>query len=260
MLTPGQIAHFETFGFLVLRQLFTPDEMSIMRREAGEIFAEDRGSTPGAEAETQEVVIFLERKPYLSQLVNDDRVYNIGVDLLGPDFILQSTSGARRVGDTRWHADRTLDNPLRGANISFYTEPLTRETGCLRVIPGSHRAGSPDLLAPLRSSDRDPDFRPFGVAPSEIPCYSYESEPGDVIVFKAQLLHASFGSHVGRHMHLVSFLGNPKTEEEIAAIRALYEIARWALHPAESYVNSDRPRIRGMVSRLVELGCTPIEV
>ena len=35
MLSPEQIAHFETFGFLVLRQLFTQDEMSVMRREAG---------------------------------------------------------------------------------------------------------------------------------------------------------------------------------------------------------------------------------
>ena len=27
--------------------------------------------------------------------------------------------------------------------ISFYPEPLTRDTGCLRVVPGSHLAGSP---------------------------------------------------------------------------------------------------------------------
>ena len=107
----------------------------------------------------------MERKPYLSQLVDYDRVYNIGADLLGPDFILQATSGAKRVGDTRWHADLTLDNPLKSANISFYAERLTRETGCLRVIPGSHRASSPDLLAPLRSSDRDAEFGPFGVPP-----------------------------------------------------------------------------------------------
>ena len=225
-----------------------------MRHEAREVFEEDRGGTPVAEAETQDMVTFMERKPYLSGLVDDDRVYNIGVDLLGLDFILHATSGARRVGDTPWHADQTPDSPLRSANISFYTDPLTRATGCLRIIPGSHRAGSPDLLAPLRSISTDPDFRPFGMLPSELPCYSYETEPGDVIVFKAKLLHASFGSHVARHMHLISFMGNPKTEEELAAIRALYEISRWGLHPAESYVNSGSPRIRRMVSKLVELG------
>ena len=45
MLTLGQIVHYETFGFLVLRNLFTPGEMSIMKSEAGDIFEENRGST-----------------------------------------------------------------------------------------------------------------------------------------------------------------------------------------------------------------------
>ena len=254
MLTPGQIAHFETFGFLVLRQLFTPDEVAIMSREAGEIFEEDRRDHPLAGTDTQDIVTFLERKSYLSRLVDDDRVYNIGADLLGPDFILHATSGAQRVGDTPWHADMPLENPLRSANVSFYTEPLTREAGCLRVIPGSHLSSSPDLLAPLRSSNPEPDFQPFGMSPSRLPCHAYQSDPGDVIVFTAKLLHASFGSQVARHMHLVSFMGNPETEAELAAIRALYEISRWGLHPAQSYVDSDRPRVRRMVAKLVELG------
>ena len=95
---------------------------------------------------------------------------------------------------------------------------------------------------------------PFGVHPSEIPCHYYESVPGDIIVFSAKLLHASFNSMVPRHMHLISFWGNPNTDEEIADIRALYDVSRWGLHPAESYVNSDSPRIRRMVSKLIELG------
>ena len=224
-----------------------------MKREAEEVFEDDRGGQPFV-GKTQDLVLFLERKPYLSTLPDGDRVYEIGVDLLGPDFILQSTSGAFRAGDTPWHADMVLGSPMRSANISFYTEPLTRENGCLRIVPGSHLAGPPDMLAPLRAKSGEPDFRPFGMPPSEIPCYHYESDPGDVIVFTAKVLHASFGSETGRGMHLVSFLANPKTEEEIAAIHAQYEISRWGLHPAESYVHSERPRIRRMVSGLVEWG------
>ena len=55
-------------------------------------------------------------------------------------------------------------------------------------------------------------------------------------------------------MPVIAFLGNPKTEEETAAFHALYEKARYSLHPAESYVHSDKARIRRMVSRLVEWG------
>ena len=32
-LTPQQLAHFDTFGFIVLRQLFAPDEMKEIIRE-----------------------------------------------------------------------------------------------------------------------------------------------------------------------------------------------------------------------------------
>ena len=46
MLTSGQIAHFETFGFLVLRQHFTPEEAATIKREAVEIFDEVRGGKP----------------------------------------------------------------------------------------------------------------------------------------------------------------------------------------------------------------------
>ena len=136
---------------------------------------------------------------------------------------------------------------------------MTREIGCLRVVTGSHRRGTPDLLAPLRDGNRDPEFRSFGMAPSEIPSYPFESQPGDVIVFTEHLLHASFGGHDGRHQHAVSFMPNPKTGAEVAGMRRLYEVYKYGLRPAESYVNSDRPRIRRMVSRLVEWGFKPID-
>jgi len=43
MLSPEQIAHFETFGFLVLRLLFSHEEIAIMKRESVEIFDEEAG-------------------------------------------------------------------------------------------------------------------------------------------------------------------------------------------------------------------------
>lgn len=44
MLTAGQIAHFETFGFLVLRQLFGTEESATIKREAEDIFDEARAA------------------------------------------------------------------------------------------------------------------------------------------------------------------------------------------------------------------------
>ena len=127
------------------------------------------------------------------------------------------------------------------------------------MIPGSHKAASPDLLAPLRTDSEHPEFRPFGVLPSEIPCYIFESQPGDVMVFTESVLHAAFGGKSGRHQHAISFFANPRTQDEVDLIRRMYERATYSYRPSASYIDSDRPRIRRMVSKLVEWGFEPSE-
>ena len=92
MLTAQQIAHYNTFGFLVLKQLFNADEAAIIEREAEEIFAESQ--PPDVPDMHRGVQPFLERKPFLSTLPDDDRIYNIiGVGLVGPDFVLEGHRG-----------------------------------------------------------------------------------------------------------------------------------------------------------------------
>ena len=255
MLTLGQIAHFHTFGFLVLRQLFSAEEMRIIKMESDTIFDEVRGGKPFTAEARQCVIPFFERRPFMSKLADDDRIYNIGVDLLGPDFVLDCTEGNLHVGDTIWHCQQPGEFPLSNIKIALYPEPVSIDSGCLRVIPGSHIPGSPDLLEPLRSSYKHPDLKIFGVIPSQIPSYAFESQPGDVIVFTEAILHAAFSGKSGRQQHAISFFANPKTEEEVSFIRRQYIRTKGGSYrPSLSNINSDRPRIRRMVSRLVELG------
>ena len=251
MLTPGQIGHFETFGFVILRQVFNAEEVSIIKRESDEIFADDRNGELSRN-ETQGVQPFFELKPFLSTLVEDDRIYEIGVDLLGPDFILGQTEGRSRSGDTPWHGGEVYE--LGTVKINFYLDKLTKDTGALRFVPGSHKYSDPDRYDLLRPRNDQPDFRPFGMKPSEIPCYAAETLPGDLVIFTESVLHSSFGGNPGRQQHAINFMENPKTGEQVAYIKSLYKRWKYGLRPAESYVNSDRPRIRRMVSRFVELG------
>ena len=254
MLTAGQKAHFETFGFLVLKQLLTQEEVAVMKREAESIFEEFRAKNALEGHQWEAVQPFMERSAFLSMIPDDDRIYNIGVDLLGQDFILGGTEGNLQRSYTPWHSGVPKPDYPNHIKIAFYLEPLTRETGCLRVIPGSHNVISPDLLAVLRNRNYEDEFMPFGMAPSDVPCFAIESEPGDVVVFTENLLHASFGGSDRRHQHAIGFIANPKTDAEVASIRTQYESVKYGLHPAESYVHSNRPRIRRMVSRLVEWG------
>ena len=46
MLTTEQQSYFETFGFIVQRSLFCPDEMATITREFNDAMTEDRGGKP----------------------------------------------------------------------------------------------------------------------------------------------------------------------------------------------------------------------
>ena len=254
MLTAAQIAHYEAFGFVVLKQLFTPDEAAIMKCEAEEIFAQARGGRPFAGTQTEYVQPFFERRPFLFSLLDDDRIYNIGVDLLGEDFVLDQTEGRLRVEPTPWHGGGLSPSGLHFVKIGFYLDPLTRESGCLRVIPGSHRLQKPDLFAPLRERSDEPGFRPFGTAPDEIPCVPLEVEPGDIVVFTECILHGAFHGRPGRHQHAINFFNNPTTAAQVAELQGIYSSTNWSVRPTEALLKSDRPRIQRMISRLVELG------
>ena len=134
-LSQQQLAHFETFGFLVLRKVFTADEMATIKRESDEIFSEGLGNTlPHGRVALQP---FFERRPFTSTLVADDRIYGIGESLLGPEFFLCLTEGNLHAGDTFWHGGGMWDEEARSVKITFYPEALTAATGSLRVVPGS---------------------------------------------------------------------------------------------------------------------------
>ncbi len=263
MLTPDQIAHFEAFGFLLLPQLFSAAEAAVIKEESEDMMAEARGGGPVDETERQQLQPFFERRPFMSQLPADDRIYSIGEGLFGPDFILIATEGSLHVGDTQWHGPPlpppgTVNLPM--VKIAFYLDALEKDTGCLRVIPGTHRVGKTDPFAILRDDNVPADFRPFGVAPAELPCMPLETRPGDVVAFTEHVLHASFGGTPGRHQHAVGFMRNPRTDEEVEFLINMYKGLQFALHPARSYINSDNPRLRRMVSRLIELGFEPSDV
>ena len=226
-----------------------------MKQEAEEIFQEERGGGPFQGEQTESVQPFFERRPYLSMLPDDDRIYEIAEDLMGPDFFLEGTQGRLRVGPTPWHGGE--NKGLRHVRINIYPDPLTKDTGCLRVIPGTHNTVSPDLFEVLRRANYSPDFRPFGLDASEVPCVPLEVEPGDIVIFTDYVLHSSFGGKPGRHQLAVSFQANPTTDAEIKVMVETYT-SHTTAHPSESYINSERPRIRRMVARLVELGFEPL--
>ena len=102
------------------------------------------------------------------------------------------------------------------------------------------------------------------MAPSEIPSYPFESQPGDAVFFNQRLWHASFGGRTGRRMFTLNYGQKPTTDDHFTLVKIVHDSSLKAARNlqrtqmdqlyTDSFLNSDRPRIRGMTAKLVELG------
>ena len=263
MLTSEQLEHFRTFGFMILRQGFSAEETEQFSRMFDEMMAEDRQGEPFVGKERQILFGFIEKRPTLRKLAEDDRIYEAIEQYLGSGFSWIGSAGNLYVDDTGWHPDGSDLNYLR-IKVVCYLDPVTKDTGCLRVIPGSHRLPLHEDLRPLADQRADPNLAPFSISPRDVPCFPLESEPGDVVFFDQNLWHASFGGRSGRRMFTLNFGARPTEDEHIAFLQRVYQnnlvFAKdmQATQPShlyeKSFLYSDRPRIQGMVKPILELG------
>ena len=158
MLTKQQQAHFKTFGFLVIRQLLTTDEVDLVTRELEAALLKDRDGKPFDRKKRQHIMNWYEGGP-AAYIANDARIHQPIEQLLGPDYIFsEHNDGNYYVGDTGWHPDMGWDpnipagrnDPYRvngpmkdhyvpSIKVGFYLDPVDADTGALRVIPGAHR-------------------------------------------------------------------------------------------------------------------------
>jgi len=251
--------HFETFGFLVLPQLFSPDEMQVISDAFDDVMQDDRGGKPFDGKQRQTVADWFFRRPETAKLPDDPRICDQIKQLLGNDYTFhKGNDGNFYVGDTGWHPDLGWDPSIpEGRNdpylleghskhynsavkVVFYLDPVGSDTGCLRVIPGSHHSPwheklwSLHLDIPARAKQlkhvrpkmlemwqrdtgrteggeellTDPDVNHFGIQPVDVPAFALESQPGDVVFFSYQLWHASFGGCSGRRMFTMNFMSS----------------------------------------------------
>jgi len=249
MLTKEQLAHFDTFGFLFLRQAFSAEEMMEMTSAAEELW--EANPPPHKDGE-QRMSSFVERHPSLSRLVVDERIYPAVEQLMGPDFVWVGSEGNISGRDNIvWHPDRKYYNPEEERFVDFaqmkvmiYLQTVTRDSGCLRVIPGSHRMPYHKHLGP---QELDPDAKPFGLAPEDIPCVYLESEPGDVIIFNHMLWHSQFGGGEQRRYIALKFTARPSSEHHYDSLER-YSSA--VFDPHRAFVNHEDRRIRAMAKPL----------
>lgn len=252
MITAEQKAYFHTFGFIHLPKQFSVEEMEVVTREADRLWEESREGRPLGE--NQQIQEFVEKGPLMSQMVVDDRIFGTVEDLLGPRFIWNGSEGNLSFNtEQNWHTDRPNEPHASTYSFHLYLDKVRADTGCLRVISGSHRPPLYDSLLPINEQQSpDTTMKIYGINPTDVPGIVLESDPGDVIFFSQKIYHAVYGKLPGRRYLKLRFVAWPDTDEAIASLMR-YNSRGSIYRPDKAFVNSDNPRIRAMVDPLLEL-------
>lgn len=246
-----QLLHVRAFGFVVLRQAFTPGEMAVVLAEQARAMGEATGPAGPGEPREQLVCTMGPSTPFLTAWLEHPRFVAIAQQFMGSDVLGACSYVMRYVGDTGWHVD-DYSAEVPGLKFVAPCSPVRANTGALRVVPATHKI-------PLDDRVRDVYSRDIGA----VPAYVCEADPGDVIAFDNRIWHASCGGSRDRRACYLYFLRNPHTDAEVAAARGLNAVSmqmRARYGPAAAVPRSwcdeadERPLRRRWIERMRELG------
>ena len=227
MLTEQQKHEFEVFGFLLLKNLIPSDEMQLYIDAFDETMTKGNGGVPWQRVDGNHYVIpFYRHNPAVyHRLLDDRRINEVVEDLLGEDFVFSAAAGHRRWGGTGWHHDTVAPEGLTHLKAVFYLQPVRAETGCLRVLPGTH-------FTPLRErmelwygrhgdtktpADEDSDTIAWPAA------IALESDPGDAVIFNIKAYHAAVGDRADRRAIYINYIQKPRTPKHEEYITSQYD-------------------------------------
>ncbi len=214
-LTSEQQTFFHAFGYLVVRQLLFPAEMDEVT-ESFEWSIQNWGG--GAEHDGSARTMLggpIEHDPRLCALLDHPGILGLIGGVTGEDFNYCSGDGNYYPGDTRWHPDGNWGQ-LWVTKTAFCLDEVRRDSGCLRVIPGSHR---PDHFVRMDGINPRDCEETFGVSQDRFPGnVAIEADPGDIVIFNYDLYHTSFGGGPRRRMFTMNCTRHAKTPADMAVL------------------------------------------
>ena len=206
-LNAEQQAAWERDGFLVIEDLFTAEEIPAMIREVDDVLAEARKEERAAGKKPEQVLAsgvyvgLSVRREFFRRVARDPRLLDPLEDIFGPriGFLSDKVVFKDHAVDyeSPWHQDWAYWKGSHKVSIWVALDPATGENGCLRILPGSHRAGlEHDRVeaVPGFGERLDPAQRGFDLAKA----VTLPARPGTAIFFHDLTLHASQPNRSGR--------------------------------------------------------------
>ena len=127
MFTPDQVMHYQTFGYIIMRNVFTPAEIKTMQREFDTAMARTDDFTPTDGESTHTHAIMLgDDTPFFASLNEDQRICGPAQQTMGDDAVLWEWQGYRycMFKGTFWHAndgDPTFGRYKYGARFQWHS-------------------------------------------------------------------------------------------------------------------------------------------
>ena len=202
-LTEQQVRFFETFGYIGLPGLLA-DRIDEIIGEFEGVWESRGGGHAGSPHDGKRrscIVPFIDQSERLASLLDDSRILGAAKSLVGDDFNYMGSDGNYYAGDTPWHSDG-WHSDIRHIKMALYLDPLTSDSGCLRVIPGSHLIQDryAQSLQEMAGKSRDR----LGLEGRDLPAIPLETTPGDLLCFNHNTKHAAFGGSGWRRMFTIN--------------------------------------------------------
>ena len=228
--TRGVVGDYARDGFVVVRGLFAADEIAAIGAASDQVFGEGlahgrsfrHGNLFYNVAECADGAPFVRmaqwpsyHQPVLNDVRLDHRLAQLLEPLIGRDVkqIINQLHWKTHAGvsDFAWHQDCRFRRPAeayRGLARSYVQtglalDPHTRESGCMRVVPRSHRYGALPLemsRAVIANPLSDDVLRAVGLEPSD--AIDLVLEPGDLALWSPYLVHGSGANRAGHRRRL----------------------------------------------------------
>ena len=101
--------------------------------------------------------------------------------------------------------------------VDLFLDPVRADTGCLRMLPGSH---FPQLRERMERWYGTKGLGDHAAWPAAIPM---ESDPGDAVVFSVKVYHAALGEEHDRRSINISYIQKPSKPKHEEYLKSMYD-------------------------------------
>ena len=200
--TPAMQAGFDRNGYLLLKNLFSQDEIAKMREciEQSEDIAANSFSRSDGRGQGFKMCLWMQPgDDVLGVATRCEKLLGTSEQLYGGDEMYHMSSklimkDAGVGGAFVWHQDYGYfyeNGCITPDMISVWLplDPVRKINGCLEVLPGSHKMGRQTHVGQGDLAQVDPSRQE--AIEARYPKEYVEMDPGDVLLFDANLLHTS---------------------------------------------------------------------